>query len=369
MLVGQNIVHVVYGIGIAWLLKEPLEGWLGADNEALILLVQTLISTAIVLIMGEFIPKMTFRINPNRSLKIFAVPLLFLYLILYPISQFTSWLSMALMKMFGLKNEKKEIRLISVGELDDYLQENIDKSEDENREVEREVKIFENALDFSDTRLRDCMIPRNEIVGVDIAETTREELSQLFTKSGLSKLVVYHDDIDNVLGFIQVSELFKPDVNWKDQIKPVIIAPETMLAKKMMQNLLKEKKSMAIVVDEFGGTAGMVTLEDLVEEIFGDIEDEHDRRKLIARKTGENTYELSGRMEIERINEMFDLDLPESDDYQTIAGYIVNRLEVIPNQGEKHNIDQFTVNITKKSGARLELITLTVNPNDSDNNN
>ena len=369
MLVGQNIVHVVYGIGIAWLLKEPLEGWLGADNEALILLVQTLISTAIVLIMGEFIPKMTFRINPNRSLKIFAVPLLFLYLILYPISQFTSWLSMALMKMFGLKNEKKEIRLISVGELDDYLQENIDKSEDENREVEREVKIFENALDFSDTRLRDCMIPRNEIVGVDIADTTREELSQLFTKSGLSKLVVYHDDIDNVLGFIQVSELFKPDVNWKDQIKPVIIAPETMLAKKMMQNLLKEKKSMAIVVDEFGGTAGMVTLEDLVEEIFGDIEDEHDRRKLIARKTGENTYELSGRMEIERINEMFDLDLPESDDYQTIAGYIVNRLEVIPNQGEKHNIDQFTVNITKKSGARLELITLTVNPNDSDNNN
>ncbi len=369
MLVGQNIVHVVYGIGIAWLLKEPLEGWLGADNEALILLVQTLISTAIVLIMGEFIPKMTFRINPNRSLKIFAVPLLFLYLILYPISQFTSWLSMALMKMFGLKNEKKEIRLISVGELDDYLQENIDKSEDENREVEREVKIFENALDFSDTRLRDCMIPRNEIVGVDIADTTREELSQLFTKSGLSKLVVYHDDIDNVLGFIQVSELFKPDVNWKDQIKPVIIAPETMLAKKMMQNLLKEKKSMAIVVDEFGGTAGMVTLEDLVEEIFGDIEDEHDRRKLIARKTGENTYELSGRMEIERINEMFDLDLPESDDYQTIAGYIVNRLEVIPNQGEKHNIDQFTVNITKKSGARLELITLTVNPNDNDNNN
>ena len=370
MLVGNNIVNVVYGIGIAWLLKEttPLEQWLN-HNQALVLLVQTIISTAIVLVMSEFLPKTMFRINPNRSLRFFAVPLLFLYLLLYPISQFTSWLSAILMRLFGIKNEKKEIRLISVGELDDYLQENIDKSEDENREVEREVKIFENALDFSDTRLRDCMIPRNEIVGVDIAETSREELSQLFTKSGLSKLVVYHDDIDNVLGFIQVSELFKPDVNWKDQIKPVIIAPETMLAKKMMQNLLKEKKSMAIVVDEFGGTAGMVTLEDLVEEIFGDIEDEHDRRKLIARKTGENTYELSGRMEIERINEMFNLDLPESDDYQTIAGYIVNRLEVIPNQGEKHTIDQFTVTITKKSGARLELITLTVNPSNSDNNN
>ena len=249
-----------------------------------------------------------------------------------------------------------------MGELDDYLQENIDKIEDENKEVEREVKLFENALDFSDTRLRDCMIPRNEIVGVDIAETSREQLIDLFTRSGLSKLVVYHDDIDNVLGFIQVSEMFKPsDVNWKDQIKPVIIAPETMLAKKMMQNLLKEKKSMAIVVDEFGGTAGMVTLEDLVEEIFGDIEDEHDRRKLVARKTGDNSYEFSGRMEIERINEMFDLDLPESDDYQTIAGYIVNRIEMIPNQGEEHIIDNYTIRINKKNGARLELISLTVN--------
>ncbi len=361
MLVGNNIVNVIYGIGIAWLLKSPLENWLGG-NEALVLLVQTLISTAIVLVMSEFLPKTIFRIDPNRSLRIFAVPLLMLYLLLYPISQFTSWLSALLMRVFGIKNEKKEIRLISVGELDDYLQENIDKSEDENREVEREVKLFENALDFSDTRLRDCMIPRNEIVGVDIAETTREELSALFTRSGLSKLVVYHDDIDNVLGFIQVSEMFRPaSVNWKDQIKPVIMAPETMLAKKMMQNLLKEKKSMAIVVDEFGGTAGMVTLEDLVEEIFGDIEDEHDRRKLVARRTGDNTYEFSGRMEIERINEMFDLDLPESDDYQTIAGYIVNRLEVIPNQGEEHNIDNFTIHINKKTGARLELITLTVN--------
>ena len=362
MLVGNNIVHVVYGIGIAWLLKGPLESWLGTDNNALVLFVQTIISTAIVLVMAEFLPKTAFRINPNRSLRVFAVPLLFLYLILYPISQFTSWLSMVLMRLFGIKSEKNEIRLISVGELDDYLQENIDKSEDENREVEREVKIFENALDFSDTRLRDCMIPRNEIVGVDIAETSRKELSEIFTRSGLSKLVVYHDDIDNVLGFIQVSEMFKPiDVNWKDQIKPVIIAPETMLAKKMMQNLLKEKKSMAIVVDEFGGTAGMITLEDLVEEIFGDIEDEHDRRKLVARKTGENTYELSGRMEIERINELFDLDLPESDDYQTIAGYIVNKLEVIPNQGEEHNIDNYNIKINKKTGARLELVTIKVN--------
>ena len=187
MLVGNNIVNVIYGIGIAWLLKSPLENWLGG-NEALVLLVQTLISTAIVLVMSEFLPKTIFRIDPNRSLRIFAVPLLMLYLLLYPISQFTSWLSALLMRVFGIKNEKKEIRLISVGELDDYLQENIDKSEDENREVEREVKLFENALDFSDTRLRDCMIPRNEIVGVDIAETTREELSEAYKSAALKWL-------------------------------------------------------------------------------------------------------------------------------------------------------------------------------------
>ena len=360
MLVGQNIVHVVYGIGIAWLLKEPLESWLG-DNQALVLLVQTIISTIIVLVMGEFIPKTTFRINPNKSLRIFAVPLLMLYLILYPISKFTSWLSMVLMRLFGIKNEKDEIRLISVGELDDYLQENIDKIEDENKEVEREVKLFENALDFSDTRLRDCMIPRNEIVGVDIAETNREELSALFTRSGLSKLVVYHDDIDNVLGFIQVSEMFKPaDVNWKDQIKPVIVAPETMLAKKMMQNLLKEKKSMAIVVDEFGGTAGMITLEDLVEEIFGDIEDEHDSTHYVAKQLEHGEYLLSARLEIEKVNEMFDLDLPENDDYMTVGGLILHEYQSFPKLNEVVKIGRFEFKIIKNTATKIELVRLKV---------
>lgn len=359
LLVGNNIANVVYGMAIAQLCLPMLKAAFG-QNEAVLLLAQTLISTVIVLFAGEFLPKTMFRINPNRSLRACSPLMLMIYTLLWPVSKFTSLLSAALMRLVGIKADTGSMGLISVDELDAYLQENIDKREDENKDVEQEVKIFENALDFSDTHLRDCMVPRNEIVGVDIADTSREELSRLFTRSGLSKIVVYHDDVDNVLGFIQVSEMFVPEVNWKDRIKPVLFAPETMLAKKMMQNLLKEKKSMAIVVDEFGGTAGMVTLEDLVEEIFGDIEDEHDRPRLVSRKIDDNTYEFSGRMEIEDINDNYHLNIPESDDYQTIAGFLLNRLEEIPNEGDTADIDGMRLTVLKKTSARIELVRLTM---------
>ncbi len=365
LLVGNNIANVVYGMAIAQLFYPVLSEWTG-HNEALLLISQTLISTGIILIVGEFIPKTVFRINPNRSLRACAPIMMVVYYVLWPVSKFTSLLSTTMMRICGIKADTKRMKLISVDELDAYLQENIDKREDENKEVEEEVRIFENALDFSDTHLRDCMIPRNEIVGVDIAETTREQLSELFTRSGLSKIVVYHDDVDNVLGFIQVSELFVPEVNWKDRVKPVIFAPETMLAKKMMQNLLNEKKSMAIVVDEFGGTAGMVTLEDLVEEIFGEIEDEHDRPRLVSRKIDDNTYEFSGRMEIEDINDTYHLNLPESDDYQTIAGLMIDRLGEIPNEGDTVDTDTAQMTVVKKTAARIELVRLTVVPKEKD---
>lgn len=359
LLVGNNIANVVYGMAIAQLCLPMLKAAFG-QNEAVLLLAQTLISTVIVLFAGEFLPKTMFRINPNRSLRACSPLMLMIYTLLWPVSKFTSLLSAALMRLVGIKADTGSMGLISVDELDAYLQENIDKREDENKDVEQEVKIFENALDFSDTHLRDCMVPRNEIVGVDIADTSREELSRLFTRSGLSKIVVYHDDVDNVLGFIQVSEMFVPEVNWKDRIKPVLFAPETMLAKKMMQNLLKEKKSMAIVVDEFGGTAGMVTLEDLVEEIFGEIEDEHDRPRLVSRKIDNNTYEFSGRMEIEDINDNYHLNIPESEDYQTIAGFLLNRLEEIPNEGDTADIDGMRLTVLKKTSARIELVRLTM---------
>ena len=360
LLIGNNIANIVYSMAMANLLTKPLEQWV--HNEAALLLVQTLIATVIILIFGEFVPKSIFRIDPNRSLRTASVPLYMVYLVLYPISRFTEWMSAMLMKLFGIKIDTSRVKLLTVDELDAYLQENIDKHEDENKTVEREVKIFENALDFSDTRLRDCMVPRNEIVAVDVKDTTRDDLVKLFTQSGLSKIVVYKENIDDVIGFIQVSELFVTDIDWKTRLKPVLFAPESLLARKMMQQLMDEKRSMAIVIDEFGGTSGMVTLEDLVEEIFGEIEDEHDRNHLIARQLNDTSYEFSGRMEIEEINERFHLDLPESDDYQTIAGYLLNENEAIPNVGEVFDLPPYRFTVERKTAARIELIRIDILP-------
>ena len=364
LLIGNNIVNVVFSLAMAALLTAPLQQWVG-NNEVLILLLQTVIGTLIVLLAGEFVPKSMFRINPNYSLRMFSVPLVMCYWVLYPISRFTALLSTGLMRLLGIKVQKNHLGTITVDELDAYLQENIDKREDENREVEHEVRLFENALDFSDTRLRDCMVPRNEIVAVDVTDTSRDELVQRFSSTGLSKIVVYRDEIDNVIGFIQVSELFTVDVDWKTRIKPVLFAPETLLARKMMQQLLDEKRSMAIVLDEFGGTSGMVTLEDLVEEIFGEIEDEHDHNALVARQIDDNNYEFAGRMEIEEINERFHLDLPESDDYQTIAGLVISCGESIPAVGESVTVGDYTITVTRKTAARLELLQLSVNHQES----
>ena len=364
LLVGNNIVNVVYSIAMAKLLTVPLRPWV-AGNDFMELLLITVISAVIILLTGEFLPKAVFRINPNYSLRTFSLPLFMCYCVLYPVSRFMQLLSAWLMRLFGLKVQNERLGLITVDELDAYLQDNIDKHEDENKEVEHEVKLFENALDFSDTRLRDCMVPRNEMVAVDITDTTRDQLVSLFTQSGLSKIVVYRDEIDHVIGFIQVSELFVPEVDWKMRIKPVLFAPETLLARKMMQNLMGQKRSMAIVLDEFGGTSGMVTLEDLVEEIFGEIEDEHDRNRLTARQIDDNTYELSGRMEIEEINERFHLDLPESDDYQTIAGYLLHLQEAIPAVGERIDTELYEFEVVRKTAARIELVKLTVKPVDN----
>ena len=265
-----------------------------------------------------------------------------------------------LMKLFKVKTDSTHFGAITMGELDAYLQENIDNHEEENKEVDREVKIFQNAIDFTDTHLRDCMIPRNEMVAVNIDHADRDSLCELFTQSGFSKIIVYHDDIDSVLGYIHVSEMFNPENNWKKCIKPVLFAPESMLANKMMEKLLKQKRSVAIVVDEFGGTAGLVTLEDLVEEIFGEIEDEHDRMRFIAKEIEPGVYQFSGRMEIEEINEEYPLELPESDEYQTLAGYLLYQMEVVPQSGDKIEVDGRVFTIEKMVGARIDLVRVEV---------
>lgn len=355
MLVGNNIMLVIYGMGMAGLLDPYLNKVFGG-NEAIVLIVQTITSTGIILITGEFFPKTIFRINPNSSLRTFSLPLLIIYYLLYPITWFSTKISQLLMKLFNVKSDSHHYGGITMVELDAYLQENIENQEEDNKEVEREVKMFQNAIDFSDTHLRDCMIPRNEMVAVNIDTIDRDSLVELFTQSGFSKIIVYHDDIDNVMGYIHVSEMFKPENNWKKFIKPVLFAPESMLANKMMEKLLKQKRSVAIVVDEFGGTSGMVTLEDMVEEIFGEIEDEHDRMRFIAKEIEIGVFQFSGRMEIEDINENFPIELEENDEYQTLAGYLLYKLEVVPQSGEQFQIDGFIFTIEKMVGARIDLV-------------
>ncbi len=324
ILVGNNIMLVIYGMGAAAVLEPWLESY--HFNQAVVLILSTLISTGIILLTGEFFPKSIFRINPNISLKVFALPIYLFYLALYPVSLFTTWLSKVLMKLFGIKSGNQKGGMLSVGDLNSYLDRTIDEVNPAKTPVENEVKIFHNALDFSSTHIRDCMLPRNEVVAVNIDTTSRQELSDLFTSSGRSKIVVYSGDIDNVLGYIHVSELFVPESDWKEHLKPVIFAPETLLANKLMRRLLAEKRSMAVVVDEFGGTAGLVTLEDLVEEIFGDIQDEHDNSRPMVREVKPGIYECSGRVEIENLRESFHIDIPEDDDYQTLAGYILHHV-------------------------------------------
>lgn len=358
ILVGNNIVLVIYGIGAAQMIEPWLTDLLN-NNQAWVLICQTLLSTLIILLTGEFFPKTIFRINPNRSLRLFAPFTALLYGILYPISLFSTWISKILMRLFGIKTGAPKNGIISLGELNDYLEQTIDDSVDEHTEVESEVKIFHNALDFSETHLRDCMVPRNEIVAVDIDTTDRETLSALFSSSGRSKILVFREDIDNLLGYIHVSELFTPEVDWKEQLKPVLFAPETLLASKMMRRLLNEKRSIAVIVDEFGGTAGMVTLEDLMEEICGDIQDEHDSTDIVERQLAPDVWEFSGRVEIEHLNEAYHLDIPESDDYQTLAGYILNETGQLPREGTSIELGNLRLEITRKTASRLELIKLT----------
>lgn len=354
ILVGNNIMLVIYGMGAAAVLEPWLESFCG--SQAVILILSTLISTGVILLSGEFFPKTVFRINPNTSLKVFAFPIYVFYLLLYPISVFTSWLSKVLMKLCGIHAEGSRMGMLSVGDLNQYLEKTLDDVNSAKTQVETEVKIFHNALDFSTTHLRDCMLPRNEIVAVDIDTVTRDELSNLFTSSGRSKIVVYRDDIDSVLGYIHVSELFDPQTDWKSNIKPVIFAPETLLANKLMRRLLSEKRSMAIVVDEFGGTAGLVTLEDLVEEIFGDIQDEHDKGGAQVREVSSGVYECSGRVEVETLREVYHIDIPEKDEYQTLAGYILHNIGSIPAQGEVLQLESLLFTIVKRTATRLELI-------------
>ena len=322
-------------------------------------LVQTVISTLIILVTGEFLPKTLFKINPNLMLRVCAIPLFICYVILFPVSKFASGLSYLFLRIFGMKvNKEASAKAFGKVDLDYFIQSSIENAESE-EELDAEVKIFQNALDFSNIKIRDCIVPRTEVVAVDLI-TTLEELKCLFVESGISKIIVYDGNIDNVVGYIHSSEMFRNPVDWRNNVKEVPIVPETMSAHKLMKLFMQQKKTIAVVVDEFGGTAGIVSLEDLVEEIFGDIEDEHDNTSYVCKQLGEREYVLSARLEIEKVNETFGLDLPESDDYLTVGGLILNRYQSFPKLHEVIEVDNYQFKIIKVTATKIELVRLKV---------
>jgi len=353
MLVGNNISLVIYGLLMAEILTPPLQNIIG--SQLLITFIQTIIATAIVLITGEFLPKTIFRINPNLWLRVFSWLLFFFYFGLYPVSRFSTWLSLVLLKLFGIKiSLTTQENVFSRIDLNYLLQENSDNHQSE-KELDNEVKIFQNALDFSKVKLRDCYVPRTEIIALDY-ETNVETLKETFIETGFSKIPIYKESIDNIVGYIHSSEMFEHQKDWKKQINPIPIVPENMAAQKLMKIFMLEKKSIAVVVDEFGGTAGIITLEDIIEEIFGEIEDEHDSYDYVAEQTNEKEFLFSGRLEVKMANSKFNIELPETDNYETIAGFILFHHQHFPKLNEVIRIDKFTVKCVKVTNNRIELV-------------
>jgi CBS domain containing-hemolysin-like protein len=352
MLVGNNICLVIYGL----LMAEVMTPWLSPiGNPFLITFLQTILATALVLITGEFLPKTIFRINPNLWLRLFAWLLFIFYVVLYPVSRFSTWVSIGILRLFRVEiSQTTQENVFSRIDLNFLIQESFDNVESE-KELDNEVKIFQNALDFSKVKLRDCSVPRTDIIALDY-DTNVEVLKETFIETGLSKIPIYKGDIDNIVGYIHSSEMFEHQNDWKKQINQIPIVPENMAAQKLMKIFMLQKKSIAVVVDEFGGTAGIVTLEDIMEEIFGEIEDEHDNRGYVAEQTSENEYIFSGRLEIETINARFNLNIPESDAYETIAGFILHNHQHFPKLNEIIRIEGFTIKCVKVTNNRIELV-------------
>ena len=356
MLVGNNIALVLYSTMMAHLIEMLLPAGL-ISNSFLLIVLETFVSTAIVIVVGEFVPKTLFRSNPNGKLNFFAFPLYLIYIILYPISAFTTWLSKILLRMMGVRIDKERTaKAFSKVDLDYFVQSGLNGSQADDQ-PDSEVQIFQNVLDFSNVKIRDCMVPRNEICVVEKG-VSWNDLRERFIETGYSKILIYEEDMDHIIGYIHSSELFRYKDDWRDHIQTMPFVPETLAAQKLMKQLLARKKSIAVVVDEFGGTAGIVSLEDIIEEILGEIEDEHDVMNLIAQKTDDG-YLLSGRMEIDRVNRMFGLDIPESDEYMTIGGLILSKAKGFPKVNEKIEVGPYVLRILKKGETKIELVELT----------
>ncbi len=357
MLVGNNAALVIYGYLMAIELNPIIES-LDIKSEFAILLIQTVISTLIILVAAEFLPKTIFRINPNKSLNLFALPLLLVYIVLYPVAKVTMFISSFILRfVFKAKvDNNEELLVFSAIDLDNIIEQSIDDSQSDDN-LEHDVKLFQNALDFTNVKLRECIIPRNEIVALEI-DSSIEKLKSTFIETGFSKILIYEESIDNIIGYASSKDLFNKPNDIKSMLQKLIIVPETMTAQRLFNAFMKQHKSMALVVDEFGGTSGIVTIEDIMEEIFGEIEDEHDSSDLREEQISENEFIFAGRLEIDYINSKYGLDIPEDEEFETLAGYILHYHNEIPEENEIIVIDNFECKILKLISPKIELIGL-----------
>ena len=359
MLIGVNIATVIFSMLTADLLEVWLQNMIPSD--ILIFIIQTVITTLIILVFADFLPKSVVRINPNFFLRLLSVPTAIFYFLFYPVSKFTLWLANIIMRIFfGIKTERKEQenRIFTRIDLDHFVNDLVE-TEEEKQDENSSLKIFQNALDFSSVKARECMVPRTEIVALPV-ESTPDELRQQFIESGHSKILLYKNNIDNMVGYYELKDILHDPADIASGMRKLPVVPETMTANKVLRLLSDAKKSIALVVDEFGGTAGVITIEDVLEEIVGDIEDEHDTSDLVEKKINEKEFVLSGRLDIDYLNEEYDLNLPESDEYTTLAGLILFAHGNIPKQQEKIRVGRNLFTVLKSSATRVELLKLKI---------
>jgi putative hemolysin len=359
LLLGNNIALVIYGIAMANVFEPLLDSWLPAyfHSGLVILLIQTILATLIILILAEFLPKVLFRINANSIIKFFAVPLWIIHYILYPVVYLFTGASQFILQRIMKQKFTRQEPVFTYVDLDQYIRE-LAKNEEQIEDVQQEIQMFQNMIDFRNVKLRETMIPRNEMIAVEENDSIGE-LKSIFITHGFSRIPVYSDSIDNIIGYVHSFDMFKNPQDIKSIIKPILFIPETMPANITLTKFIRERKNIAVIVDEFGGTSGMVTMEDIMEEIFGEIEDEYDAEEMTEKVIRPGEYVFSARLEIDYLNDNYKLDLPRSDDYKTLAGLIIHDHESIPSEGEIILIKPFRFDILQATDARIELVRLT----------
>ena len=351
MLVGNNISLVVY----SYFMGKVIIAYLGMSS----ILIQTFISTIIILVTAEFLPKAIFRVYANETLKIFALPAYFFYMLLYSFSYLINGISDFFLKFIFSTDKDQHQTAFSKEELGDYITEQLENGNDSEEEIDSEIQIFQNALEFQKVKAREIMVPRTEILAIEIHESV-SKLSELFIKSGYSKILVYKTSLDDIIGHVNAFELFKKPKTIKSILLPIEIVPESMMISDVLNSLTRKRKSIAVVVDEYGGTSGMITVEDVVEELFGEIEDEHDVQELIDVRINENEFKLSARLEIDYLNEEYNINIPKEEAYETLGGFIINQTENIPQKGEELYILNYQIIILDVSSSKIEEIYLKI---------